>query len=496
MREAILAVRIERSFDKSEILNIYLNQIYYGHGSYGIEAAARVYFGKKAMSLTLSEAALLAGLPRAPSVYGPFKSLRLARRRRAHVLRRMLEEGYISPRERARASNVAIQLVRPSPEDGYADYANEEVRRKLERRFGATTLYRGGLRVQTTIDRRIQRTVNAAVRKGVIAVDHRRGYRGLVGRVPLRSTEEVFWRRVDLLTEAHRKWREVRGGRWEPAVVHSVRWDEARLRLRKGPAVMWREDVAWARPLNLKQSNRGVELENLGDILQAGDVVLVERREDEENSNGARPVRVTLVQEPLVQAAAIVNDQRTGAIRAMVGGYDFDRSKFNRAVQAVRPPGSAFKPVTFSAAISEGWTPSDLIIDAPAIFPNLETGGDWKPTNFGRKFYGPTTLREALTLSRARQGPPTIFRMPGSSGYPRFIRWGSGWAWTTNRLWAKARRAPAPPCLSGWISSGPHTKTFRRRISGARRTLRWSISIPRPVPAFPAMLLAAPFRPL
>ncbi len=400
LREAILAVRIERSFDKSEILNMYLNQIYYGHGSYGIEAAARVYFGKKAVNLTLSEAALLAGLPRAPSIYSPSKSLRLARRRRAHVLRRMQEEGYISSQERTAANNAAIQLVRPSPDDGYADYANEEVRRALERRFGATTLYRGGLRVQTTIDRRIQRTVNAAVRKGIIAVDHRRGYRGPVGRVPLQSTEEVLWRRVDLLTEAHRNWREVRGGRWELAVVHSVRWDEARLWLRKGPAVMWREDVAWARPLNLKKSNKGVELENLGDILQAGDVVLVERRGDAKKPNGARPVRVTLAQEPLVQAAAIVIDQRTGAIRAMVGGYDFDRSKFNRAVQAVRPPGSAFKPVTFSAAISEGWTPSDPIIDAPVIFPNLETGGEWKPTNFGKKFYGPTTLREALARSR------------------------------------------------------------------------------------------------
>jgi penicillin-binding protein 1A len=165
--------------------------------------------------------------------------------------------------------------------------------------------------------------------------------------------------------------------------------------------MMWREDVAWARPFNLKQSNKGVELENLGDILQAGDVVLVELREDEKTPNGApRPVRVILVQEPVVQAAAIVIDHHTGAIRAMVGGYDFARSKFNRAVQAVRPPGSAFKPVTFSAAISEGWTPSDLIVDAPMIFPNLATGKEWKPTNFGKKFYGPTTLREALTRSR------------------------------------------------------------------------------------------------
>ena len=223
---------------------------------------------------------------------------------------------------------------------------------------------------------------------------------GAAARIPLRSTEEVLWRRVDLLTEAHRSWREVRGGRWELAVVHSVSWDEARLRLRKGPAVMWREDVAWARPFNLKQSNKGVEVENLEDILRAGDVILVERREDAKKPNGARPVRVTLVQEPLVQAAAIVIDQRTGAIRAMMGGYDFDRSKFNRAVQAVRPPGSAFKPVPFSAAISEGWTPSDLIIDAPVIFPNLVTGGKWKPMNFGEKFYGPTTLREALIRSR------------------------------------------------------------------------------------------------
>jgi penicillin-binding protein 1A len=402
IREAILAVRIERTFSKREILTLYLNQIYFGEGAYGIEAAARVYFGKNAESLTLAEAALLAGLPRAPSRYSPFKFYRRALRRRAHVLRRMIDENFITPQEWARAEVSPIRLVKKLPGRGVTDYAVEFVRRRLERLFGGTMLYRGGLKVYTTIQRGIQQDVNASVRKGILSLDRRRGYRGPIGSVDLRWPRERIWRMVGKLMGGRGHRREFRTGRWMPAVVADLNEDEAKLRLKRGPAVLRLDDSEWARPFDPRKNWTGTKLEDFRDILRRGDVVLVERLEREKMDDGARgkPVPVALVQEPKVQAAALVTIPESGAIRTMVGGYDFERSQFNRAYQAVRPPGSAFKPVIYSAAFSDGWTPSDIIMDTPIIFPQNGPRGYWKPTNFEKKFYGPTTLREALIRSR------------------------------------------------------------------------------------------------
>ncbi|MDA0999118.1 MAG: PBP1A family penicillin-binding protein [bacterium] len=396
LSEAILAVRIERHFEKREILNLYLNQIYYGQGAYGIEAAAQVYFGKKAARLTLPEAALLAGLPRAPSIYNPFRSVKLARKRRSHVLRRMLEEGYIKPGEYAEAELAPVQLHRPELLADEANYAVEYVRRRIERQYGSSGLYRSGLRIYTTLDGAIQRAAAEAVRRGILSVDQRQGYRGPLGRVPAGQSETVTWKTVEGFLEKGREWREIRSGKWEPAVVLGVRPGTLQLRLRTGAGLLRIQDARWARRFNPKMDGLQERLESFRGIFRRGEIILVERLSPARGGS----VPVALVQAPQVQAATVIIEQETGAIRAMVGGYDYERSEFNRAVQAVRPPGSAFKPVTYSAAISEGWTPSDVIVDAPIIYPGDGSERDWKPTNFTEKFYGPTTLWEAIVRSR------------------------------------------------------------------------------------------------
>ncbi|MEE9257603.1 MAG: PBP1A family penicillin-binding protein, partial [bacterium] len=402
IREAILAVRIERTFSKREILNLYLNQIYFGQGAYGIEAASRVYFGKNAAALNLAEAALLAGLPRAPSAYSPVRYYQRALRRRAHVLRRMIDEGYITPEEWAEAEVSPIRLTKKLRGLGNVDYAVEYVRRKLVKRFGTAQLYRGGLKVHSTLRRGMQRDINLAVRKGISEVDRRRGYRGPLGTVDLRWSDERMWRMVPKLMGELRNRREIRTGRWMPAIVEQLKPESATLRVKRGEAVLLLENAEWARPFDPRKNGTGLKLDDFSHILRRGDVILVERLERERLNEGIRtgPFQVALVQEPDVQAAAVVIEPSTGAIRAMAGGYDFERSQFNRAYQAVRPPGSAFKPVVYSAAFSEGWTPSDIMMDTPIIFPRNGPRGLWKPTNFEEKFYGPTTLRDALTHSR------------------------------------------------------------------------------------------------
>jgi len=400
LREAVLAIRIEGRFNKREILNLYLNQIYYGHGAYGIEAAARVYFGKGAKALSLPEAALLAGLPRAPSAYSPFRSLDRARRRRTHVLRRMYDEGYIPAMERDLASRAPVFLAKAPPSGGEAEYPVEQARRQVERQFGSQRLYRDGLHIHTTINSDIQHEATLALRRGLREVDRRRGYRGPIGRVGLRWSEERIWKFVSIFVAQREEWPELRAGQWEPAVVEKVSPRRADLKLQGGPGYLLLEDAEWARPLDPSRNGTGEKLASLQGAFRPGDVILVERLQANGKAEAAGPARVRLVQEPQVQGAVVVLEPRTGAIRAMAGGYDFERSRFNRAVQAVRPPGSAFKPFTYLTSLREGWTPSDVILDAPVIFPSGGPAGEWKPTNFEERFFGPTTLLEAITHSR------------------------------------------------------------------------------------------------
>ncbi|MFQ5894387.1 MAG: penicillin-binding protein 1A [Nitrospinota bacterium] len=400
VREAILALRIEGRFSKDRILNLYLNLVYYGHGAYGVEAAARLYFGKSIGALTLAEAALLAGLPRAPARYSPYVSPRRALRRRAQVLRRMRGEGFITPAEEAGARREPLRLAGRDPQPSEAPYAVEHVRRYLEKRYGATLLYRGGLRVYTTIDLDAQRAAIRALRRGLEALDRRRGYRGPLGRVAFGWGRAVSWEQVERVVGKREEWPEIRSGRWRVGVVTAVGRARADVALRRGRGRISITSAAWARRPEPSRDGLYARLRDLREVLAPGMVILVKPRKGEREVLGG--LSLDLAQPLEVQGALVSLDPETGAIRAMVGGYEFSRSQFNRAVQAVRPPGSAFKPITYSTALENGFTPSSLIVDSPVIYEETLAGlkRSWKPTNFEERFYGPTTLRDALVHSR------------------------------------------------------------------------------------------------
>ncbi len=375
LREAVLAVRIEGNLTKDEILHLYLNQIYLGHGAHGVEAASETYFGTSSQKLSLAQAALLAGLPQAPSRYDPYQQPERARERRRYVLTRMAEEGWATREEAARAAAEPLGLVGyQNPFLGVSPYFSEHVRRLLEGRYGRETLLTGGLRVATTMDARLQGAAQRALRKGIEDLDRSSGFRGALERVDpaapgpfAEGPPPVGGRRsraVVVATDAAGAW-VLAGGR--------------RIRL---PA----EGMAWAfgdRP----RSTRG---------LTPGDVVWCDFAESPGGGLTAR-----LAQEPQVEGALVCLDPRTGEVLAAVGGYDFGRSQFNRAVQAFRQPGSALKPMIFAAAVEQGYTPATLVYDTAIVYgsqdPEEET---WKPKNYSAQFYGATTLRDALVHSR------------------------------------------------------------------------------------------------
>jgi len=281
IKEAILAYKIDTYLTKEEILHLYLNHIYLGHGTYGIEAAAEAYFGKSSRHLTLSEAAILAGLPKAPTTYSPYVNYEKARQRQAYVLERMVEDRYISKEDREKALAQAIHLRSIRPKDKIAPYFVEHIRKYIQEKYGSDVLYREGLEVYTTLNIEMQKAARTAVEKGLVELEDREGY------------------------------------------------------------------------------DRG-----------------------------------------LVQAALVCMEAKTGAVKALVGGRNFAKSEFNRAVQAKRQPGSAFKAILYTAAFDKGMTPSTRVMDAPLVFEDTLANTVWKPQNFDRKFHGPTTLRNALTHSR------------------------------------------------------------------------------------------------
>jgi penicillin-binding protein 1A len=290
IKELLLARKIESVLTKDEILELYLNQIYFGEGAYGVQMAAKTYFGKEISEISLEEAAFLAGIPKAPNNYSPYRHPKEARGRQLVVLRRMRQEGYITGAQYAIAQEEGLVFKEKDLGENLAPYFNEYLRQYFVEQYGADLLYKGGLNVYTSLNTRMQEVAESALQKGLIALDQRQGYRAKLG------------------------------------------------------------------------------LRNEGD--------------------------------PLVEGAVVVLDAETGGVKAMVGGYDFRRSEFNRAVQARRQPGSAFKPIIFGAAIKAGFTPASIVVDNPVIFRNQVGGKVWKPQNYGEKFYGPISIREALTHSR------------------------------------------------------------------------------------------------
>jgi penicillin-binding protein 1A len=396
VREVLLAMQMERLLSKDEILEIYLNQTYYGHGAYGVEAASNVYFGKSVRDLTLDEATVLAGLPKAPTAYSPYNAPDRAMKRRAHVLRRMVETGYITDEEEMRTQRVALQL-RPRQETTVkAPYFIEHVRRYLEEQYGSTLLYRGGLKVYTTLDLSLQEAADAALRHGLVRNDQRRGYRGPLGHLNVSRGDQIDWEKVRQIP-----WPEEQSPL--TALIHRVRAvvvavDDKRVQVRweGGEGIIPLEAMAWAYPPNPDVDNEKRRLRKPGDALKIGDVILIDPAVSE---GQGKKTLFTLAQEPIVQGALVAIEPHTGYVRALVGGYDYSRSQFNRATQAIRQPGSAFKPIIYATALQRGISPARVMVDAPIAHEQAD-GKIWKPSNYDGNFWGPITLAEALAQSR------------------------------------------------------------------------------------------------
>lgn len=399
IKEAILAIRLELIFSKDEILEIYLNQIYYGHGSYGIEAAARTYFGKSAEELTYEECALLASLPKAPNNYTPYRHPERAKKRRNHALRRMATLGFITQAESEEGQKAEFHLGEITGMLNRAPYFVEYIRQFLQETYGSKKIYREGLGVYTTLNIEHQEVAQQAVKENLLLADKRYGYRGPLGTVDL--TESPFV--IQSTFREHNGFKEdeeivLEQGITLKGVVLEVTDDDVLVGLGKDEGIIELKDMDWARKPNTYVDGRWAKIASAKRALSPGDLILVKvlgsREEDMRWS-------LSLEQEPSVQAGLISLETGTGHIKAMVGGYNFSKSQFNRAVQAIRQPGSAFKPIIYASAIKEGFTPASIVIDSPIIFKEKVDAFDkWKPVNFEKKFYGPTSLRTALTHSR------------------------------------------------------------------------------------------------
>ena len=387
IREIFLALHIEQELSKEEILELYLNKIYLGHRSYGIKAAAQVYYGKSLQDLTLAETAMIAGLPKAPSNYNPVTNPERALQRRNYVLQRMLALGYISKAQAEQASKepVTARLHRAKVEL-QAPYLAEMVRERMVKKFGADA-YTSGINVYTTVTAKLQEAANLGLRKALEDYDRRHGWRGAEKHFePLPEESSA----LDQLLSETRPVQQLL-----PAIVTNIGEKDAEVYLGKGQTarIGW-DGLSWARPYE-DESHRGAKPKTAADILKKGDLIRIQEQQDKEGNSYWR-----LAQIPAVSGALVSLDPTNGAVNALVGGYDFYSSKFNRAIQARRQPGSGFKPVIYSAALEAGYTAASIINDAPVI---MEANGDddtWRPENYSGKFYGPTRLRWALTKSR------------------------------------------------------------------------------------------------
>ena len=379
-KEAIVAIQIEKRFTKREILAFYANQINLGPGIYGVESASRAYFDKSAKDLTLEEAATIAAIIQTPARLTPFVNPdRTKARRNAYVLPRMVDEGFITPEEAAEAAARPMVIVgQPTPERSVAPYFVEEVRKHLEQTYGAVDLYQAGLRVQTTLDPALQAAANLAVDRGLRRLDKRRsGYR--------RPARNVIAEGDGIETFRTDRWAPgILEGDILPAVVTAVGPAGARVKINEDEVDLPPAAFAWTRR---KASSA---------LFKVGDLIEVEVR----TLDGNRPAELVLEQAPAVEGALVALDNRTGQIRAMVGGFSFARSKFNRATQARRQVGSLFKPIVFTTAIDRGFTPVSVFIDAPVAYEVGPGQPLYQPLNYDRKFEGPVTLRRALEQSR------------------------------------------------------------------------------------------------
>lgn len=386
IKEAILANRMNNAFSKDHILELYLNEIYLGNRSYGVAAAALNYFNKALDELSLEEIAYLAALPKGPNNYHPVRRYDAAVARRNWVIGRMVEDGYVTPEEAESAKTKPLVTVERKTgflKDG--EYYSEEVRRTIVHNLGEDALYEGGLIVRTTINPKIQSIATKAFRKGLLDYDIRHGWRGAEVQISLEGDYQKALKDVKLTKGAEPS--------WEKAVVLKTGQDKAEIETEDGDkGYIYLKDLKWAKPA-LKNKFVGDEPNSVAKVLNAGDVIYAEKLKDGEDAYALRQV-------PDVEGGMAVIDPHTGKVLALVGGFSFEKSQFNRATQAYRQTGSAFKPFVYIAALEMGYSPNDLILDAPFVLDQGAGLPKWKPVNYSKKFYGLMTLRQGIEQSK------------------------------------------------------------------------------------------------
>lgn len=422
VKEAILAIRIERTFSKDQILELYLNEIFFGLRSFGVAAASLNYFGKSLKELELHEMAYLATLPKAPNNYHPFRKTKRAIARRNWILQRMVINGYVTQEEADKAKMRDLE-VNPRPFGARifaAEYFAEEVRRDILARYGEKKLYEGGLSVRTTLDPRMQRMAKKALVDGLVAYDRRHGWRGVTTNIDLGGGD---W--GALFKKINHPFSDIQP--WRQAIVLQFAEKSAQIGLRphilkSGKLEAKREigvipfaEVKWARKLiSVKITKKGKRLESKGkrpkrieEVLKIGDIIYVAPRRSRPKK-GKRAALTEqdvagqwrLMQIPQIGGGIAVMDPHTGRVLALVGGFSFASSNFNRATQAMRQPGSSFKPFVYATALDNGYSPATVILDAPLAIEQGGGQGIWRPQNYGKKFYGPSTLRTGIERSR------------------------------------------------------------------------------------------------
>ncbi len=395
IKEAILSFRMERAFTKDQILALYLNEIYLGQGSYGVAAASLNYFDKPLDQLTLEEMGYLAALPKAPSNYHPTRRTKSATIRRDWVLGEMQQNGFITEAERMQAVAVPLTVVSRSGFDSTdAPYFAEEVRRELVARFGEEMLYTGGLSVRTTLDPTLQAAARMALERGLEALDRRQGWRGPLGsHAGEGDIDDVLAKHQKKMPDNH-----------FAALVIDVKDREAEIYVEGRQARIPFELAFWAYPPRGEDGVRPPPLKDLRDALSIGDIVMVQPPTATPDliRDGFEPgpMDMALSQRPLVEGAIVALDPHTGRLLAMSGGYNYADSEFNRAVQALRQPGSAFKPFVYLAALDQGYNPTTRILDAPLVVDQGAGKPKWKPANYTRRFYGPSIMRVGIEKSR------------------------------------------------------------------------------------------------
>ncbi len=395
IKEMILAFRIEHAFSKDRILELYLNEIYLGLGSYGVAAAALNYFDKSLDELSLEETAYLAALPKGPNNYHPIRHRKAAQSRRNLILSRMQDNGVISALEAERASAYPLLMRRPNATRILeAGYFAEEVRRDLLQRYGEDHLYEGGLSVRTTLEPALQAVADASLRAGLLAYDRRHGWRGPLDRIKASRTIGL------------ENWMAALAnvpippaiGTWYMAVVLALDNDRAQIGFSNGvEGQIFLPHLSWARRWR-KGETLGPRVRRPADVLSVGDVVAVTAVP--KDAADYQPGSYDLQQIPAINGALVAMDPHTGRVLAMSGGYAYRASQFNRATQALRQPGSAFKPIVYAAALENGFTPSSMVLDAPFVVDAGPGQGKWKPANYTKRFYGPSTLRLGIEKSR------------------------------------------------------------------------------------------------